>query len=77
MEKLTESTFGKFEGTQLTNLNFVKGGGETGGGSVGNFFNGYVCWDTDTVSDSGTFTADSPYFLTQEQYVARKTGAIC
>ena len=32
MERLTESKFGKFEGSQISNLSAIAGGGDTGSG---------------------------------------------
>ena len=76
MERLTESKFGKFEGMQVANLSNVCGGQATGGGTYGNFFNGYIAWDSDTF-ENGKLTANDPYFLSQEQYVGYKSGALC
>lgn len=73
MERINNSAFSKFEGTQISNLQAIKGGQATGGGSKGNFSEGYVCWDSDTLTGN-TLKIGTTYYLTQEQWVERKAG---
>jgi hypothetical protein len=78
MEKFVSSKFGNFAKNQITNLQNVKGGQETGPGWAGNSMDGYVTWTGDSTTANGdTSCRGTTFAASLDQCVSVSTGSTC